>query len=166
MIRYALRCREGHVSDSWFFDAAAFDQLAGRGLVTCPTCGSHDVEKAIMAPAIVGRRAPRAPAALEPQPRTEIVDPPEDGGAAATVPERQPMALVDDEKRDMVRALHKKIVAETRDVGSSFVDEARRIHANDTQERIRGQASLEEARELIEDGIMVLPLPIPPDDFN
>ncbi len=66
-----------------------------------------------------------------------------------------------------MRAFREKVVAETRDVGRAFAAEARRIHDDDaSQERIRGQATIAEARDLLEDGIMVMPLPAIPDDLN
>ena len=159
MIRYALCCDEGHRFDSWFYDSSAFDEQAGRGLVTCPICDSRHVVKAIMAPAVVARGARRQPV----EPATGS------GTAVATTSAPQPveLTLVDDRRRDMVRAFREKVLAETRDVGPSFAQEARRIHASDdADERIRGQATLAEARDLLEDGIMVLPLPTLPDDLN
>ena len=77
------------------------------------------------------------------------------------------VALLDDDRRRLVRAFRDKVVAETRDVGSAFAAEARRIHDDESsKERIRGQATLEEARDLLEDGILVMPLPAVPDDLN
>lgn len=52
MIRYTLDCHEGHRFESWFQSGAAYDGLRGRGLVTCPDCGSADVTKAVMAPSV------------------------------------------------------------------------------------------------------------------
>ena len=158
MIRYALCCDEGHRFESWFYDSSAFDKQAERGLVTCPTCDSRHVVKAIMAPAVVVKRAAPPAESLAPP----ALAPP------STAPEpAQPVALLDDYRRQLVRAFRDKVVAETRDVGRAFAVEARRIHDDDGRgERIRGQATLEEARDLLEDGIMVLPLPTIPDDLN
>jgi hypothetical protein len=63
MIRYALRCAEGHDFESWFAGAGAFDALASKGLLSCAVCGSPQVEKALMAPKVVsrGESAPAAP---------------------------------------------------------------------------------------------------------
>ena len=156
MIRYALCCDEGHRFDSWFYDSSAFDEQAARGLVTCPACDSRHVVKAIMAPAVVAKQKQREElvvprVASEPTPANPSVE----------------VALLDEGRRQMVRAFREKIVAETRDVGRAFATEARRIHDNDApEERIRGQATLAEARDLLEEGIMVLPLPVIPDDLN
>lgn len=165
MIRYALYCDEGHRFDSWFFDSSAFDEQAERGLVACPVCESRHVVKAIMAPALVARRADRAAEAVAPkagQAEPEAAEARPSAGTSAVE-----VALLDKDKRQLARAFRDKVVAETRDVGSAFAAEARRIHDDDaSKERIRGRATLEEARGLLEDGIMVLPLPTIPDDLN
>lgn len=178
MIRYALACDSGHCFESWFRDSAAFDDQRARGLVSCLACGSPHVAKTIMAPAVVSRRvaqpptieghmgkattvagppvAPAAPAS----PRAEI--------AAPLVPVE--LALLDGRQREMralARAFRDKVLAESRDVGTNFSAQARRMHDGEIPEQqIRGKATLGEARDLLEDGILVLPLPSVPDDMN
>ncbi len=143
MIRYALACDVGHEFESWFGSGAAFDELSRRDLVACPDCGSTRVVKAIMAPAVV-----------TPQPAPAAVG----------------VALLDERRRELrklARALRDKIVAETQDVGTRFPDEARRMHGGEVPHReIRGQATVDEARSLLEEGVMILPLPSVPDDLN
>ncbi len=159
MIRYALCCDAGHRFDSWFYDSSAYDEQVERGLVTCPNCESRHVVKAIMAPAVVATREERT---FQPFVRPAAAEP-------VLPASNQPaeVALLDHAKRQLVRAFRDKVVAETRDVGRAFAAEARRIHDDDaSKERIRGQATPEEARDLLEDGIMVLPLPTMPDDLN
>ncbi len=144
MIKYALGCAGGHGFDSWFPDSAAFETLRLRGLVTCPECGSTAVDKAIMAPAVVGadRAAPEAAAA----------------------------GLLDDTRRqarDMATRLRREIEEKTDDVGAKFPEVARAMHAGDEPERaIRGRASPDEARALIEEGVGVLPMPALADELN
>jgi hypothetical protein len=144
MIKYALGCAEGHSFDSWFPSSGAFEKQRKRGLVACPECGNIHVEKAIMAPAVVGAE------------RTG-------GGKDIEV-------STDDRRRhvrESMRKLRREIEANTDDVGARFPQVARAIHDGDEPERaIRGQASLEEAKALIEDGVGVLPLPILADDLN
>jgi hypothetical protein len=144
MIKYALGCAEGHSFDSWFPSSDAFEKQRKRGLVACPECGDIHVEKAIMAPAVVGAE------------RTG-------GGKDIEV-------STDDRRRhvrESMRKLRREIEANTDDVGARFPQVARAIHDGDEPERaIRGQASLEEAKALIEDGVGVLPLPILADDLN
>ena len=149
MIKYALGCDKAHTFESWFPDSDSYDAQARRGLIACPDCGSTRISKAIMAPAIVsGQKALR--------PRQE--------GIAA------PVALLDERQqrlREMVRHLRQEIIANTDDVGAKFPEEARAIHDGDAPARsIRGQATPEEARSLIEDGVGVLPVPFLPDEFN
>ena len=144
MIRYALGCAEGHTFDSWFPDSDAFDSQSKRGLVACPECGDIRVEKAIMAPAVVGGER----AAVE-APQEVLMD---EGRRHA---------------RDVMSRLRREIEANTDDVGPRFSQVARAIHAGDEPERaIRGQASLKEAKALLEEGVGVMPLPMLADELN
>ncbi|HEY1454101.1 MAG TPA: DUF1178 family protein [Roseiarcus sp.] len=144
MIKYALGCAEGHAFESWFRDSAAYEKQRKRGFIACPECGSTDVDKAIMAPAVVGSE--RA------------------GGESA------PQILVDDRRRqarEMMLRVRREIEANTDDVGAKFPQVARAIHLGDEPERaIRGRASVEEARSLVEDGVGVFPLPMLEDELN
>ena len=144
MIKYALGCAEGHEFESWFPDSAAYEKLRKRGLVACPECGSTEVDKAIMAPAVVG--------------------------AERAVVEKPAEVLVDDKRRqvrEMVARLRREIEANTVDVGARFPELARAIHKGDEPERaIRGQASLDEAKALIEEGVGVMPMPMLADELN
>jgi hypothetical protein len=144
MIKYALGCAKGHAFESWFPDSGAYEKQRKRGFVACPECGSTEVDKAIMAPAVVaGERA---------------------GG------ESGPGLVVDDRRRqtrELMLRMRREIEANTEDVGAKFPQEARAIHLGDAPERaIRGRASLEDARSLVEDGISLLPLPMLEDEFN
>ena len=144
MIKYALGCAEGHTFDSWFPDSAAYDKQRKRGFVACPECGSTRVDKAIMAPAVVG------------------------GGHTAI--EASPEIVVDDRRRrarEFYLHVRREIEANTDDVGAKFPQVARAIHLGEEPERaIRGRASLTEAKSLLEDGIGVLPLPMLEDELN
>jgi hypothetical protein len=144
MIKYALGCAEGHAFDSWFPDSAAYDKQRKRGFVACPECGSTRVDKAIMAPAVVG------------------------GGRA--VVEVGPEIVVDDQRRqtrEFFLRMRREIEANTDDVGAKFPQVARSIHLGEEPERaIRGRASLAEAKSLLEDGVGVLPLPMLDDELN
>ncbi len=148
MIKYALACEKGHEFESWFPDAAAYDEQARRGLVACPECGSSRIAKAIMAPAVVGAaRAHTAPA---------------EAPAEVALLDRRQRAL-----REAVRALRREIETNTDDVGTKFAELARSMHAGDTPERaIRGQATGAEVEALREEGVDVLPMPAAPDELN
>jgi hypothetical protein len=144
MIKYALGCAEGHAFESWFPDSAAYEKQRKRGFVACPECGSTRVDKAIMAPAVVGGE--RAPVEAGP----EIV-----------VDDRHRLA------REFLLRMRREIEANSDDVGAKFPEVARAIQLGEEPERaIRGRASLAEAKSLLEDGIGVLPLPMLEDELN
>jgi hypothetical protein len=142
MIRYDLKCSQGHGFDAWFRDSAAFDALVAAREVGCAVCGDTAVEKVLMTPAV--GRSRRDPAPAQPQPAA--------APAALSAPPDNPIhrALAD---------LRRKLEQEATYVGPRFAAEARRLHAEEKAEPIWGEATAEEARELIGDGIPVAPLP-------
>lgn len=152
MIRFALVCANGHEFESWFASNESYDFLIENKLVACPYCNGTDISKAVMAPAVT--RAASAP-----------VKPQKPDGAP-----KQNVALLgeaDRGLREMARELHQKIVAATVDVGAEFAREARRIDDGEAPERpIRGQTSPEDARALLEEGVAIMPMPLPPDDLG
>ncbi|WP_291729635.1 DUF1178 family protein [Leisingera sp. F5] len=165
MIQYSLKCADGHSFDSWFQSAAAFDKLAAAGMVSCAVCGGSGVEKAIMAPRVrPGRKA--VSAVGEPEPQTIAPT------APVTVPSTAPAAppagpgLLSGPSGEVEQAiadLRKKVEENSDYVGGSFVQEARAMHLGEAPERaIHGEAKLEDARELIEEGVPVMPLPFRP----
>ncbi|WP_315787667.1 MULTISPECIES: DUF1178 family protein [unclassified Bradyrhizobium] len=160
MIRYALRCERDHTFESWFQTSSAYESQVKRKLVECPTCGSTRIEKAIMAPRIVskkGREAAPAPSAPSPAPTQEVIPP----GSTSL------MMAQERELRAKLKELRDHIVKNADDVGERFPTEARKMHYGETEHRpIYGEASLDEARELIEEGIEVAPIPVLPDDRN
>jgi hypothetical protein len=132
-----LQCSNNHSFEGWFASEDDFQGQLGRGLVECPLCGDTGVSKMLTAPRLnLG--------AAQPAPRQEVMSAPD--------------AALQAEWLKMVR----HVMANTEDVGERFAEEARRIHYGETGERnIRGQASREETEALVEEGIAVLPLPIP-----
>jgi hypothetical protein len=156
MIRYNLRCDRGHAFESWFQSSAAYESQEKRRLVSCPACGSVKVERAIMAPQIGGKKgrdaAPPAPAAS-----TEV-----------TTPASTPLMMAHErELRAKIKELRDHIVKNADNVGERFPNEARKMHYGDIEHRpIYGEASPEEARSLIDEGVEVSPLPVLPDDRN
>ncbi|KPQ11055.1 MAG: hypothetical protein HLUCCO17_07920 [Saliniramus fredricksonii] len=165
MIRYALVCDQAHDFESWFPSGDAFEEQRARGLVECPVCGSAKVEKRLMAPAIA--RHDRAAQTL-PAPAAETGQQAPAPAESATPAEG--MALLGEREqalRAMIREIHAHVTRNAENVGGSFVTEARRMHYGEVQERpIYGEASPDEARELIEEGVPVQPLPGLPDDRN
>lgn len=132
MIKYQLLCDAEHEFEGWFRDSADFDAQSEQGLIECPACGSSDVRKAIMAPAVArggaGREARRA------RMRSDVME-------------------------AMARA--RDYVERNFDyVGDKFPEEARKIHYGETDERpIYGEATRKEARDLVDEGVAVTPLP-------
>ena len=160
MIRYALRCDRDHDFESWFQSSSAYDSQIKRKLVSCPICGSAKVEKAIMAPRIVGKKG-----------RGRAASPPE--LSAAATPEAAPsgptslLMAQERELRAKLKELRDHIVKNADNVGERFANEARAMHYGDKEHRpIYGEASPEEAKSLIDEGIEVSPLPTLPEDRN
>lgn len=138
MIVYSLQCAKGHAFEGWFRDSAAYDAQAADGTLVCPVCDTRKVAKAPMAPSL--------PAAV---------------GERKNAPE----ALR--KMRQFVTGLRKYVEDNAEYVGPRFPEEARKIHYGESEERhIYGEASLEEARELIEEGVDVAPLPPDLSDAN
>ncbi|MCH8466045.1 MAG: DUF1178 family protein [Roseinatronobacter sp.] len=136
MIKYSLRCAEGHGFESWFQSGAAFDGLLARKLVSCPHCGTSAVEKALMAPAV---------------------------GTGSAAPAPQPPASPPDEAVRRLQALRTEIEANSDYVGDRFAAEARAMYLGETPDRpIYGEAQPAEARALLDEGVPVLPLPFLP----
>ncbi len=147
MIRYDLICEKGHEFDGWFSNSDAYDKQVKRHLVECVVCGSLRIDKQIMAPGIPSKANRKSEAA------TPMVAGPVD-------PRAQVML-------QMMREFRAHVEKTTENVGTNFAEEARKIHYNETKQRgIIGHATADEARELVEEGIEVHPLPVLPEDGN
>jgi hypothetical protein len=163
MIRYTLRCEREHNFESWFQSSAAYDTQVKRKLVSCPVCDSVKIEKAIMAPRIVGKKGrERAEPAAVPSP------PPAAEAPAAPTPGATPLLMAQErELRAKIKELRDHIVKNADNVGEKFPNEARKMHYGEIEHRpIYGEASPEEAKSLIDEGVEVSPLPVLPDDRN
>jgi hypothetical protein len=167
MIRYTLRCECGHAFESWFQSSSAYDSQIKRKLVTCPACDSVKVDKAIMAPQIVSKkgRENAIPASVEP---AEITPPAAPTQPSSTQPSSTPLLMAQErELRAKLKELRDHIVKNADNVGERFPSEARKMHYGDIEHRpIYGEASPDEARALIDEGVEVTPLPVLPDDRN
>lgn len=139
-----LQCDHQHVFEGWFSSEDDYHQQLGRGLLECPVCGSASIEKMLSAPRLnLGRGEAKT---------ASRTGPPDGSAAAAPV---MPQGL-------QAQVLHamRELMGRTEDVGERFADEARAMHHGDIEQRdIRGRTTPEEARELIEEGIDILPLP-------
>lgn len=149
MIVFDLSCKDGHRFEGWFGSAKDFASQKKRGLLSCPSCGSTVIERALSAPRLnMGAQAP---------------------GPQAKAPERTP----DMEGKDpfaVAQMLYSRmldeILTKSEDVGSRFPEEARKIFYKESEGRaIRGQATREEHDSLVDEGIPVARFPIPPADL-
>ncbi len=148
-----LQCAQGHGFEGWFGSEDDFQSQQARALVQCPLCGDATISKKLSAPRLSLSRA-SAPEARE---RSESSDRSEQSEQALAVAGPQDADMA---KRWMEIGRH--LMANTTDVGQRFAEEARKIHYGEAPERgIRGQTSAREARELIEEGIGVLPFAVP-----
>ncbi|TYC53406.1 DUF1178 family protein [Rhodobacterales bacterium] len=173
MIRYTLVCDAAHSFEGWFRNSDDFEAQCGRSLVVCPDCGSTNVGKSLMAPAVsTARKKESRPA--EPPQRPDAVAGRADGAAPAVAAktEGHAAALVPDDLRkkevmEALRVVRNHILQTSENVGAGFAEEARKIHYGEAEERsIYGQTSLKDAQELLEEGISVVALPDLPDDKN
>jgi hypothetical protein len=154
MIVFDLECQTlGHRFEGWFASSDDFAAQQARGLLTCPHCGSEAVAKAVMAPSI-GRKGNQLPAVQA---------------------ERKPVAggAVPAEAREMIAklaAMQTEALKQSTWVGEKFADASRAMHYGEREtETIHGQATAKEAKDLIEEGIAVMPLPFPiapPEELN
>lgn len=147
---FDLQCTHGHRFEGWFGSDDDFQAQQARGLVACPLCNHADV-----------RRLPSAPrlnllGAQAPQPMRAAGSTPADPAPAATT-----VARANDMQSAWMQAV-RQLVERTEDVGERFAEEARRIHYGEVAQRgIRGQASPEERRALLEEGIETVAIPLP-----
>jgi len=145
VIVFDLACAGGHVFEAWFGSGADYETQQARGLVSCPICGVVEVRKAAMAPGVPAKGNRADTCSAGPRPRRSPPAPAEVKAALAALARAQVEALAGSEH-----------------VGRRFADEARAIHAGEARERpIHGEATLAEARALVEEGLPVAPLPLP-----
>jgi hypothetical protein len=142
LIRYSLICDKGHDFEGWFSQSGDFDHQKASGFLSCPTCGSLEVSKVLMAPSVSTARQKEAVHAL-----------------AVTEAQKTAMAKL----KEAITAIR----ANSEDVGERFPEEARKIHYGEAEARgIIGEASLAEVKALVDEGIEIAPLPVLPDDAN
>jgi hypothetical protein len=160
MIRYSLQCQRGHAFESWFQNSAAYETQEKRKLVNCPACGSDKVERAIMAPRIASKKGRERE---EPVPAATTATATEVAAPAST-----PLLMAQErELRAKLKELRDHIVKNADNVGERFPNEARKMHYGDIAHRpIYGEASPDEARALIDEGVEVSSIPVLPDDRN
>jgi hypothetical protein len=136
MIRYTLNCNNGHQFDSWFSDSASFEKLREKGHLECAICSSKEVAKSLMAPVVAPKK-------------------------------KETLLSKQSALEKEIKALKQKIKATATDVGENFSAEARAMHYGEKEEKpIVGKTTIDEAKELAEEGIPFTPLPWSDDKVN
>jgi|SRR3954468_6441750 hypothetical protein len=147
MIRYDLACEREHAFDGWFRDSEGYDAQRAAGQVVCPVCGSTAIAKQLMTPGIPARSNRRS------EERVPVFAAQKEGRVA--------------ELMEAVRKLRRHVEENADYVGNKFAEEARKMHYKEVEPRgIYGEATLEEAKALLEEGVEVEPLPPLPEDTN
>ena len=139
MIKYTLNCKNGHQFDSWFSDSESFEKLREKGHLECAMCSSKEVEKSLMAPRITPESSKKGETLISTQ----------------SVLEKE------------IKALKQKIKTTAIDVGENFPTEARAMHYGEKEEKpIIGKTTMDEAKDLADEGIPFIPLPWSDDEVN
>jgi len=158
MIIFDIKCKYGHVFEAWFSSGAAFETQRDGGEIECPSCGSNEVTKAIMAPNIGTKSNRRQKAAHLPAGDAvgELAESAEAVGMTSLPPRLQ------DELERVLSKVQEHVERTCEYVGSDFPEEARKIHYGETPDRgIYGEATIEESEELLDEGIDIIALPMP-----
>ncbi len=135
MIKYQLKCGSGCTFEGWFRSSDDFDRQAADEQLECPACGSREIERAIMAPAIVRNGAPRS---------------------------AQRLAEIQASFAEAAKRARDYVEKNFDYVGDKFPEEARRIHYNEEKPRaIYGEATGKEVKELVDEGVAISPVPAP-----
>lgn len=177
MIKYALGCDNDHEFEGWFSDSDEFDRLSGGGHLDCPVCGSTTISKLLMAPSVKttkGKNAGEIVPVAAPEPKGSQVAPQMPGAApggnvplaaSSTLPAIPPE--VQEKVIEHFREIRQHVLENSENVGDNFAEEARKIHYGESEQRgIFGNATPQDASELLEEGVEILPLPVLPEDQN
>ena len=132
MIKYTLKCKNSHEFESWLSSSDSFDKLKRQNQLECPICSSNEIEKSLMAPRL----------------------------SPINVQKKETLISTESDIEKEIKALKNKIKKTAKDVGENFPDEARAMHYGEKEERpIVGKTTIEEAKDLAEEGIPFVPLP-------
>ncbi len=165
MILFDLKCGEGHIFEGWFGSSAAYDQQQSAGMIACPVCADTHIAKSVMAPNIAAKSNQRKQPSSVPNTITET------GGASPEAPLEQPVALANlaakmpgltPQVREILHNIAEqqaKALATSTYVGRDFAEEVRAIYYGEQDDRlIHGEASPQEASDLVDEGIAIMPL--------
>lgn len=139
MIKFDLKCSNSHIFEAWFQNSAVYDHQVTANEIICAVCGSTEIKKAPMAPSVPKKGNRQST-----------------GKIAMAENETEQVAKV----MTAIKEIRSQVEANCDDVGTAFAEEARKIYYGETEQRgIYGQATVDESRELIEEGVPVTPLP-------
>ncbi len=145
MIKYRLRCALAHEFEAWFASSESYEEQERGRSICCPQCGDRDIARAIMAPNVAVR----------------------DGDAREASHDEMQVMNVRPRVVEALREARRSLLAAAEDVGAGFPEEARKIHYGEVEARgIRGTASGEEVRTLLDEGITIIAVPPLPEDAN
>jgi hypothetical protein len=148
-----LQCRHGHAFEGWFASHGDYESQQARGLLTCPVCNDAEVSKKLSARLNLGR---------SPEPAAPVADASKAQPTPTAAPAVPAMPALPQELQAAMMKMVRHVIANSEDVGTQFAEEARKIHYGESESRnIRGQASREETEALLDEGIDILPLPVP-----
>lgn len=160
MIQYTLICENKHTFDAWFKSSQAYNEQRESGILECPMCATTHISKALMAPAVsISAKKDTSPVSL---PATVGQDVAASGKVSLSTghPEQQKI-------RAALKKMRDTVVSEAEYVGDKFADEARKIHTQESENRgIYGEATADEVKALVDDGVDFVPLPTFPEDHN
>jgi hypothetical protein len=141
VIVFDLKCGQTHVFEAWFGSSADYEDQLARKLIQCPLCGDGTIGKAVMAPRLGSSVVADTPVPV--------------ATGSAAMPEMKALLA-------KITQLQSKMLEKSEWVGQRFADEARSMHLGDTDQRnIHGEATPAEAAALLEEGVQVMPLPLP-----
>ena len=162
MIKYRLQCGEGHQFEGWFKGSEGFETQKAQGFLACPHCGDTNIDRALMAPAVQGTR--KANAVVE----AEAAELQSQAQTPSTTSDAPSLISPEDKaKLKALKALRDHMLSKSDNVGAGFAEEARKIHYGETEARgIHGEATKDEVKSLVDEGIEISPIPIFPDERN
>jgi hypothetical protein len=170
MIRYALKCKNGHIFDGWFRGSDDFDKQAQSGFIICPVCGDASISKSLMAPSIKSSSGDTSSQQDAPVMPSEDIAAQQNEASSEAYP--HPVAALKPDVKEQamiqaVRAFREVVKAHSDYVGPKFADEARKMHYGESETRgIWGEASVDDAKNLLDEGIEIVKLPPLPEEQN
>jgi len=160
MILFDIKCSDGHIFEAWFQNNEAYEQQIENDLVECPLCGCTKTSKSLMSPNISAKGEIIRDAYQSEQDS-------EDHKVTVSAHSNSSKEVSSDDVKRALDHMHntmskfrRQVEKSCEYVGDDFADEARKIHAGESEKRgIYGETTISETEELLEEGIDILPVP-------